>query len=231
VVFLAGSWAALAGGLFPEHVLPPHLVAAWSNPPALQVLLAAQAAMVIAFGPLVVGRRIGAVNCREPAGVVETARATAGHPRPRGRWRGALVLVPEYGLCLAACVPLYVIAAWVSDATPGDVLRGTAYLTAVAVGACGLGLWASTGRATLLTAVALVGILAAVGAPVLAYLLAEMANLYAGVEWLRWAAPTTCAYSLSASRLADWSAAPTWSWFFWPGAAVILGLARLLVRA
>ena len=211
-VFLALSVGALAVGVFPELVLQPDYAGRFPHPPALQVLLAAQAGLLILFWPLVAARR-------------RTLGGGARRMLP-----GLATFAVEYLVVLAVSVPLYAIAAWFSDATAVDVLRGGLYLTAVAAGAWGLSLWILKGHPTTATAVTLASALAAVGLPMIYYLLAEVTELSAPPQWMVLTAPATCAYSVAASRAASWQPMPLWSWAFWPGVAAALAFARLLVR-
>ena len=204
-VFLAVSVAALAVGAFAELLLPPHRASALICPRALPVLLAAQAGFLLLLYPL--------LAARDPGGSLGPGRVLAA---------GA----GEHALWLAASVPLYVVAAWLSDATACDVVRGVLYLAGVAAASWSLAAWAASGRAGALTAVTLVGGAAAVAAPVAWYLLVELADAPPSAGWLPAAAPVTFAFSL-AGRSARWLPAPLWAWLLWPAAAVVLALARL----
>ena len=61
-VFLAVSVAALAVGSLPESFLQPDFGGGFASPPALQVLLAAQAGLLMLICPLVLGRRAAAAG-------------------------------------------------------------------------------------------------------------------------------------------------------------------------
>ncbi len=205
-VFLAVSLGALAAGAMPGLFLPPHRAAALSPAPALPLLCAAQAAFLLVVCPLLLRARGN--------------RSLASY---------LLATVGEYVLWLAASVPLYVVAAWVSDATARDVVRAGLYLSGVAAAAWGLGLWVRTRRAGLVTAATLAAALIALAAPAAVYLLAELRGWPSGVDRLLSAAPATCAFRL-AHRADNWLPAPLWAWALWPAAGLAAALARLLVK-
>jgi len=206
VVFLVVSAAAVAAGAFPELLFPRHVAQRMTAPPALPGLMAAQAVFVMIFCTLLLRPRAG-----------------------RGLGLYLLETVGEYILWLAVSVPLYVVAAWLSDATVREVIRGVLYLSAVAAGAWGLGLWFVSGRPAMMTAAVLVAVLAAAGLPVVYYLLAELAASPPGAAWLRWAGPATCAFGLTAARGGRWYPSPLWSWALWLAVGVLAGFARLVV--
>ena len=205
---MVASLAALAAGAFPEMLLPAHVAGRLACPPALQALLAAQAGMLIMFCPLVIARRA------ERRAFLPELLSEAG----------------EFLTLLVAGVPLYLVAAWLSDAAAIDVIRGLLYLSGVGVAAWALGLWAAAGRAALLSAVALVGVAAAVGAPVVYYLVAEMSQAGTRLGWLWSAGPVTCAFSVAA-RSRQWHPDPLWAWALWPGVGAALACGRLLLPA
>ena len=206
---MVASLAALAAGAFPEMFLPAHVADRLACPPALQLLLAAQAGFLIMFCPLIIARRAG---CR-PSAFLPDLPAEAG----------------EFLILLIASAPLYLVAAWLSDATALDVLRGVLYLAGVAVAAWGLGLWASAGRAAILSAVAFVAVAAALAAPVVYYLVAEVTDAGTRVRWLWSAGPITCAFSVAAARGDHWYPAPLWAWALWPAVGAALVCGRLLM--
>lgn len=207
--FMVASLAALAAGAFPEVFLPAHVVDRLACPPALQMLLAAQAGLLIMFCPLIIARR---------------AERRAFLP-------GLLTQAGEFLTLLIAGAPLYLVGAWLSDATALDVIRGVLYLAGVGVAAWGLGLWASAARAAILSAVALVGVAVAVGAPVVYYLVAEASEAGTRLGWLWSAGPVTCAFSVAAARGQQWHPAPLWAWALWPGVGAALACGRLLLTA
>ena len=202
------SLAALAAGAFPELFLPPHLTAGLNPPPALGVLLAAQAAFLLIFWPLLAGLRQG--------------RPWASH---------AAATVGEYLLWLAVSAPLYLVAAWLADATAADVVRGVLYLSAVAAGAWGLTSWVHAERPVMTPAAVLLALLAAAGAPVACYLLIELTDAAQSVAWLRHAAPLTCAFTNAAPRVETWHPQPLWAWGLWPAVGLLAACAALLGRS
>ena len=199
VVFLAVSLGALAVGAVPEFILPLHQVQAMPAPPALPMLLAAQAAFILLLCPLL---------SRPAAPAVLIGRNAA-----------------EHLVWLAAGIPLYIVAGWLSDATAWDVLRGAAYLTAVAAAGWGLGVWAGLGRSWVITAVGILVAVAAVAAPAGCYLVAELRGWSAGLDSVLWATPATCAWRLAGSG----AAAPWWAWALWPAVGLMAVLCRLLI--
>lgn len=205
VAFLLVSLAALSAGAFCEFFLAPQRMENLLTPPALQMLLAAQAVFLVMFYPLIYSRR-------------------------RNGGAGAMLVRGgiEQIIFLAVSIPLYVVAAVLSDATATDVIRGLLYLAGLAVLTLGLGLWAGTGRAAIVTAVALAGALIAVGAPVVSYLLMELTDAAGTVKWLWSAAPATCAFDTAAARGANWHPTPIWAWALWPVTGVVLTFAFLL---
>lgn len=207
VVFLAFSAAAAAAGAFPELFLPAHVAQGMTAPPALPTLMAAQAIFIMAFCPLLLRPREG---------------------RPLGGY--LLETVGEYVLWLIVSIPLYAVAGWLSDATAREVARGVLYLSAVAAGAWGLGLWVGSGRAGLAAAAVLAALMAAVGLPVIHYVAAELAESPASLWWLAPAAPATCAFALTADRAGPWHPHPIWAWALWPTIGLLAAFARTLVR-
>jgi hypothetical protein len=222
VAFLLVSLLALAGGLFLDRLLPPDAAAAWHSPPALQALLAAQAAFLLLFGPFMAGG--SSVRRERPA-----RNDSADAPEPAGcplRIGGTWAL--QFLLLAVMSAPLYLAAAWFADATAQDALRGLLYLAGVAAAAWGLGLWARAGGLAA-TLVCLFVASAALAAPVALYFLAELAERSAG--WLYLASPTTCALAVAASRQAAWLPQPLWAWAIWPAVGAALVFARLAVGA
>ena len=213
-VFLAVSVGALAVGSLPESFLQPDFGGGFASPPALRVLLAAQAGLLMLICPVVLGRRAAAAGRSAPSGEVALA--------------SIFPAAGEYVMLLVASAPLYVVAAWLSDAAAGDVVRGLLYLTGVAMAAWGLSLWVRKGHAATTTAAALAAALIAVGMPLTYYVLTEMTGRGVPPEWLFSAGPATCAYSVAAARGASWHPAPIWAWALWPGVAAALAFARLL---
>ena len=200
VVFLVVSLLGLSAGAFWEFFLPAHRTLNIPNPPALQMLVSAQAIFLIMFWPLLVPRQL------------------------KFLFHG----VAEYVIFLAASVPLYVVAAWLSDATSTDVSRSLLYLSAVGVGAMGLGLWARTGRTAIITAVTLAGVLIGLGGPAMYYLLVELTSEAGSVDWLWLASPVTCVFDLAGARDPNWYPTPLWAWALWPVAGVTLAFLYLL---
>ncbi len=206
-VFLVVSLLALSAGAFFGFLLPAHWSGNRLGPPALQVLISVQAVFLIMFWPLLVGQR-------------------------RYRGIGAFLFrsAVEYIIFLAVSVPLYVVAAYLSDATATDVIRSLLYLSAVATGAMGVGLWARTGRAAIITVVTLAGALIAVGGPVLYYLLVELTDAAGSVGWLWRGSPATWAFESAAARGANWYPTPIWAWALWPVVGIALTFTYLIVH-
>ncbi len=204
VAFLAVSLAALAAGAMPELFIPRDRAGEFAAPPAMGLMLAAQVVFVLLLSTLLVRPRAGSAA-------------------------GAYLLasLAEFAVLVAASAPLYVIAAWLSDGAVRDVARCLLYLAAVATAAWGLGQWTASSRPAALTVVALLAAVAAVGAPVVCYLLAELADSPAGGGWLSPATPATFGFRL-ADRSPDLLVGPVWAWLLWPAVGAAAMLARLL---
>lgn len=215
VVFLIVSLLALSAGVFPGFFLPAHRSQIGTGSSALQMLISTQAIFLVMFYPLLAGRR-------------------------RASRTGAFLLQSAFEcvLFLTAGIPLYVVAAYLSDATAADVIRSLLYLSAVATGALGLGLWVRAGfaeasprragRVWIITAVTLAGALIAVGGPVLYYLLAELTDASVSAGWLWWASPTTCAFESAGAGGTNWYPTPIWAWALWPVVGAVLFFASYL---
>jgi len=211
-VFLLVSLGALAAGAFAELLVQPGFARARSVPPAFPVLMAAQAGMVILFWPLLTARRAAAAG----RGALSLPRYLA-------------LAASEYLVGVLVAGPLYLLAAWLSDATALDVVRAVLYLTGVAVAAWGMGAWVLGGATVAGTAAALASVMIALAAPAGYYLLAELTGLAVRAQWLWSAAPVTCAYSAAAARAPLWQPVPIWAWLLWPAAGAALILTRLLI--
>ncbi len=243
VVFLVVSLLGLSAGTFWEFFLPAHRTLNITNPPALQMLISAQAIFLIMFWPLLVPRQLsfdgwhlqpersGGCGCRIGNGAnAPTSSASLRFAPLEGATHHAGFLfrgAAEYVIFLVASVPLYIVAAWLSDATMTDVIRSLLYLSAVSAGALGLGLWVRTGRTAIITAVTLAGVLIGLGGPAMYYLLVELTEASGSVDWLWWASPVTCAFDQAGARDPNWYPAPLWAWSLWPVTGVTLFFAFL----
>jgi hypothetical protein len=141
---------------------------------------------------------------------------------------GLLAGVAEFLLWLLPCLPLYLVAAWLSNAHPAQLAGGLVYLACLASLGIALGQWLALadwagGRwRWVLTAVILVCVLLALGWPAVAYFGVELgvADLPAG--------PVATAFEIGAGHTAAPAAWPgLWSCLPWPLAAAALLLARL----
>jgi hypothetical protein len=202
LAFVVLSLGFLAAGTFPELFLPAHIHATIATAPALSLLLAGQALAIVLLGPV-------------------TARTIA------CPGLASLHFGLRWLLYLLACLPLYAVAGWLSDATAGDVVRGLLYLLAVGLGAWGLALWAALDRPWVLPVVTLAGLLLAFAGPVAAYIMAEFADQTP--LWLWQLSPATFAFDQGAPRGPTWYPQPLWAWGVWPVMGVVLALARLLI--
>jgi hypothetical protein len=108
-IYLGLCVLALAAGLWPELIFPPRSSIQPASLPALQALAVGQAAYFLLVWPIVQARRI----C---AGRPTSVRGDA---------------VETFGL-LVVTVPLYILAAWFSDAVARDVIRTVALLATLA---------------------------------------------------------------------------------------------------
>ena len=246
VVFLVVSLLALSAGAFFGFFLPAHLSGNRFGSPALQVLISVQAVFLIMFWPLPVVRpskkvgwhlqpeRSGGCGCRmrqERKAPTSSASLRSAPLEGATRQLGFLFRsAAEYIIFLAVSIPLYVVAAYLSDATATDVIRSLLYLSAVATGAMGLGLWAQAGRVSIITAVTLAGALIAVGGPVLCYLLVELTDASMSAGWLWRGSPATCAFESAAARGANWYPTPIWAWALWPVVGIALTFTFLMVH-
>jgi len=207
VAFLVVSLAGLGAGAAPELFLPAHLAGSLRVLPALPTLLAAQAGFVLLFFPLLY------------------------LPRRQGPpWPHVAIVAAQAGLWLAASIPMYMAAAWLSDATTADVCRAVAYLVGLWLAGWGLGSCVASGRSALAVAAVLVCLLTAVGLPVVSYLLAELAGDAVAAGGLALVAPVLRVFEL-ARRSEVLLPGPWWSWALWPAVGLTAGLVRLLVRA
>lgn len=202
LVFLALSLAALAAGVFPDRLLPARMTSAGAAPPALSVLLAGQTVLLVLF--------FAFAWARKSAGAV-------------GLGRQVLSCLIEFLFWVVPCLPLYVMATWLANATAGDALRGVGFLSCVWVLAAGLAIWSAADRPAISTAIALACGLLALAWPVAAYFAIELglSDIPGG--------PVTAAYLTAAAR--GGTPLALWQWLAWPVAGVALILARLALPA
>jgi hypothetical protein len=196
---VAASAGACAAGLFVEKFLAQHAFETLPHRPILQLVFACQAIFLLLFAPTawgvpVVGRAgLPAPTDATSAGRLAEKKADypntrAGLPALRGQiparptlpalQRQQRTLLQRLGvfllrslLSLAVCSPIYLIAAWLSDATAVDVFRGLLFMLCLVLAASGLSLWVD--RRGAYAILQLILALAVLGLPCVWYILAE----------------------------------------------------------
>ena len=203
LVYFAVCLASLAVGMFPLTVYPFPEAFVAAPRPTLQTLAVGQALFILLVHPAILLLR--------------------GRPRPTGRFPAEALLEP---LCwLVATTPLYIAAAWLADATAGDVARTALCLLClwpVAVSAAALlRRWPAARPAVFL----LLLILAA--APGVYYIAREFLGVFE-VDWLWDLAPATFIWSAAQSRAASLLPHPLWPPLTWLALAAALAVAASL---
>ena len=205
LIYLAVCLLGLLAGLYPEAVYPPRQPVLAAPLPALQALVTAQTLCILLVHPLILLRR-----------------ADRGQ---LGRYGPETVL--ESLVWLLATTPLYVAAAWLSDATATDVLRSVVFL---------LCLWPLTWAAGSVLRhrraarpAVLIGLLAVAALPAGYYILREFLRVFPA-EWLWDLAPATYAWQTAGARTADLLPAPAWPLAVWPALAAAIWTAAALRR-
>jgi hypothetical protein len=149
----------------------------------------------------------------------ESARRTV---KGREHWAGPLV---ESAAWLAATTPLYLAAAWLSDATATDVARSILYAVALCLLAFSAGTVMRTWRAA--RPVVLLLLLVAAALPAVYYVAREFFGVLPA-EWLWDLAPATFAWQTAESLNPALIPHPTWALAAWPALAAALGAVALL---
>jgi len=203
--YLALCLVALLVGLYPQAVYPSRRDVIPAPLPTLQSLAAGQVLFILLVHPLIILRR-------------------ARRRRIARYWTETVV---ESLTWLLATVPLYTAAAWLADATAGDVVR-----TVV----CLLCLWPLTWSAGWLlqtrpparpTVILLLFLIAAL--PAGHYITREFLRVFPS-EWLWHLAPATFAWQAARSRAAALLPAPLWPLLTWPAVGGAIALVPLLPR-
>lgn len=249
VIYLACMLAAMAVGLWPEVVDPSPSP---SSPlPVLRTLAAGQAVFIFLIWPLVALWR----SQREAADVARTprprvSRATGPHEAEaqeeascgRGvrdtRGQGAhatqdalatlLPAVIETSAYLLLASPLYVLAAYLADATATDALRSVLQTMLLWPAVWALGYLMAHRPAA--RATAMIGALAAILAfPAGVYILREFLPVFNG-PWLWHLSPVTFAWQTAASRVDTLWPTPTWATLVWPALAAVTMLVSLMTN-
>jgi len=205
LLYLAVCLAALLVGLYPQAVYPSRMDVIPAPVPALQSLAAAQAMFILLVHPLILLRR---------AERGEIARY----------WTGTIV---ESLTWLAATTPLYVAAAWLADATAGDVLRTVICLLCLWPLAWSAGSVLRACPPARPVVVLLLWIVAAL--PAGHYITREFLRVFPA-EGLWHLAPATFAWQAARSRAGALLPTPLWALATWPVVAAGLAGAGLLRR-
>jgi len=207
ILYLAVCLAALAVGLWPDAVYPSRSNYRPAPLPTLQTLAVGQAAFILLVHPLVLLRRRDKAARPEH----EDARAFL-----------ASAVLETLGM-LAATAPFYAAAAWLADATVGDVLRAALYAACLWPTAWA-GAWCMIRRPRWASAVVLGLLLAALGLPAAWYVAREFLPAVGDAGWLWRLAPATFAWDNAASRLPNAAPEPLWALLAWPAIAVAVAI-------
>jgi len=202
VLYLSFCAAGFAAGLWPDVVHPSKSPVPPGAPPVLSALAVGQVAFLLLAYPLVLFRRQqrGLVTCL---------------------WTESLVECVGF---VVAALPLYVAGAYLADAVPRDVVRSVLYLAALFPASWVAGRWMA--RAAAQPGVMVLLLVAVVGLPASAYLVAEFVPSVSREAIWR-VGPATFAWGSAAARSGGWFPSPLWAWGFWPVAAAA-GLALWL---
>ncbi len=223
LVYLAMLLGGLAAGLWPQYIYP----AQRNHPvplPALQCLIAAQAAFFILVFPLFL-RRSASPGAGDASGAVT---AIAG-PHGPGCWCRYLAAAAAQTIVLVViAAPFYVLAAYLADATATDVLRAVVYIVSI----CPLawwGGWALARSGGAVTAALLVLLTAGLGLPAAWYIARDFFNSSAAATLWR-IAPALEAWNAAASRSEGLLPVPAWPVIVFPIVACVLALVCRLFR-
>jgi hypothetical protein len=209
VVYLGFCLAGLTAGLWHERIVP-----SFSQPrsillPTLQTLAVAQVFFFLLAYPIVLMKRQQGAekNCG-------LRNADCGLKN-----RHFALLLELLGMFLVT-TPLYIIAAWLSDAAARDVLRAILAVAAV----CPLSVLAGRllARPAWRGGVMLLLLIIAMGLPGAWYICADF--LYVSCDRLRVLSPAVLAWTSAGARQANWLPEPLWAWLVWPILAAVGGL-------
>jgi len=196
---MAFCLAGLAAGLWPQAIYPSRRDVVAAPLPTLQALAAAQALFILLAHPIVL-------------------LARAERRRVRRFWPEA---VAESAVLLAATVPLYVLCAFLANATLVEVARVCLYLACLWPAAWAAGRLMSSRQAA--RPAVLAGLLVVAALPAVYYLCREFL-IALPVGWLWHLAPAGQAWDLGQPRPAELLGAPAWALAVWPVVAALLGL-------
>ncbi|MBN1941713.1 MAG: hypothetical protein JW849_00300 [Phycisphaerae bacterium] len=219
VVYLCFCLAGLTAGLWLEKITPTFT--AESVPlPTLQTLAVAQVFFFLLVYPIVLVRR------REKRG--DWGLGTRDWELGTGDWglgtgksdrdtnsefrdTNSVILIELLGMFLAA-TPLYILAAWLGDATGRDVFRAVLAVAAV----CPLGVLAGRlFRGPAWRGGAMLGLLVIVlGLPGAWYICVDFLGVSG--DWARKLSPLLQTWTTTAARQTAWLPQPTWAWLAWP---------------
>ena len=208
LLYMAMMLLALAAGMWPQAIHPPRQSPVAAPLPALQTLAVAQAAFALLVYPLVLLRRV-------------LARRSSG---AAGYWGGTIV---ESVFFILASVPLYILAALVSDATAGDAVRA-----GLCAAACFPLAWAAgahfASRRAGQWCVLLALMVVAMGLPAAFYVALEFFPT-GSADWLGNLSPVLLTWRNGASRLGGVFPAPLWGWLAWPALAGVALLTAMIM--
>ena len=202
MLYLATMLLALAAGLWPQAIYPPRQGPTAAPLPALATLAASQAAFTLLAYPLVL-----------------LHRASGPRRRRDGYWGRTIA---ESAFLIFASVPLYVLAAFFSDATAPDAVRA-----GLCAASCFPLAWAAgahfTSRRDGQWGVLLALMLVAVALPAAFYVALEFFPP-GSAGALGDLSPILLAWRNGTSRLGAVFPTPLWGWLIWP---VLAGVALL----
>ena len=203
--YLAACLVALLVGLNPQAIYPPRREILPAPLPVLQCLAVVQALFFLLVHPLLMMWRADRRRQSRPE-----------------HWAGPLV---ESATWLAATTPLYLAAAWLSDATATDVGRSVLYAAALCLLAFAAGTLMRTWKAA--RPVVLLLLLVAAALPAVHHIAREFFGVLPA-EWLWDLAPATFAWQTAESLSPALIPRPLWALLAWPALAAALAAVALL---
>jgi len=203
LIYLGVCLAALGVGIVPQAIYPAEQDVVAAPRPTLQTLAVAQSLAILLLHPL--------------ATLARSQRGAAG--------RYWLEIIVESAAWLIVTAPFYTAAAWLADATAGDVARTVLYV---------LSLWPLSWSAGAIlrsrpggrTATILLLLIVA-SMPAAWYVTREFLRPISA-EWLWQLGPPTFAWQAAASRTGAILPRPLWALIVWPATAAVLAALSVL---